>query len=209
MQVNEVSRMVIVVPGGEDTFVRERNYVGVALDHGDDGLAVSSLMDVPSWAYAIIGRACDGRAVDTVGGDLVVNGKMVTPEKYIGLWRDALADPLSPQEAHDRFGVTVKLVARGNALKQKGLAKKLTTDPMEGFDDWLARFKDAIQPDQDGYFELELDMREDGAYVAWTHLQSYTDYRDKDPRARGLMRVHWSPQQKSELAQDDQSSLFA
>ncbi len=194
MSVNEIGRVVIVVPGGDGGMGLGEHYVGVSLDEGPSGTVATSITSVPQYAYSLIGRVCDGRAVATVGGDIVVHGKPVPPEKYIRLWREALAKAVSPEEAAEKFGVAASLVVRGNLSRQAGHNRHRTTDPMPNFDGWAKAFATVMQPDAEGYFEFALDLREPQAFTAWDHMRCYVDHRDDEPRNRCEMRLSVTPE---------------
>ena len=189
MAINEVGRLVIVVPGVESSAGLGLMYVAVALEDREGVIHAESVTCWPDYAYALIGRVCEGRAVDTVGGALKVKKKVVTPEGYLKLWREALSSPVTTEEALARFGVTVTLVVGGNAVRQAGKKRQWTTDPMPGFDGWAQRHAALIKPDADGYFAFEMEMGAEDAYVTWEMMTGYRDHKDTDERNKREMRV--------------------
>lgn len=218
--MNEVGRVVIVVPNGEARLGGLGNqYVAVAIDKGSDGkLRAESLTRYPNYAYSIIGSACDGRAIETIDGSLTVAGKVVTPEAYLGNWRAALARAVTPDVAAAEHGLIVKLITRGNVNASKGKPIQWTTDPKSGFDEWAADLAHLIKPDADGYFEFELDIRDEQAFRTWETLASYRDHRDNDPRNERGMRIVFQGGGPSveadggdsaESHEQEQASLFA
>jgi hypothetical protein len=189
MAINEVGRLVIVVPGGNGGAGLGEKYVAVALEDRHGQKVAESVTSFPEYAYSVIGRVCDSRAVETVGGTLKVNGKVMTPEAYLKLWRDAVANAVTPEQALQDCGVKVTLVVGGNSVHQAGMKRQWTTDPMDGFDGWAERYASRINPDADGYFSFEMDLGDPEAHHAWELMTRYQDYKDKDARLKREMRV--------------------
>lgn len=188
--MNEIGRVVIVAPETRQDFGGlGRNFVAVALESRDGKVHAESVTHYPSYSYSLIGRLCESRATETIGGGLLVSGKTVTPEAYLRTWREAIAQAVTPQEAAAAYGLAVKLIVRGNAAKQKGMPIRRTYDTKDGFDGWAAELADRIHPDADGYFEFELDLREPDAYLTWDVVCSYRDSSDNDPRNQRGMRI--------------------
>ena len=188
--MNEIGRLVIVVPEDKESFAGlGRKFVAVALESRDGVMHAESVTRYPEYAYSLIGRVCDSRATETIGGGLLVGGKTVTPEGYLKAWRAAIAQAVTPEEAAATHRLAVKLIVRGNAAKQKGMPIQWTYDTKGGFDGWAAELADRINPDKDGYFEFELDLRDPGAYLTWDIVCGYRNSRDNDPRNERGMRI--------------------
>ena len=211
--MNEIGRLVIVVPEKSRDFGGlGRTFVAVALESRDEQVHAESVTQYPQYAYSIIGRVCDSRATETIGGGLLVGGKTVTPEAYLRTWRAAIAQAVTPQEAAATHGLAVKLIVRGNVNKQKGKPIQWTYDTKGGFDEWAAELADRIHPDKDGYFEFEMDLRDPDAYLTWDVVCGYRDSRDNDPRNERGMRIELLRGEGAAVEvneQPEQAALFA
>lgn len=129
------------------------------------------VLNSPGHAYSLIGAVCSKRAVDVVGGELMVTGKKVKPEDYIPLWRQALADRKSIKRALDEDGVEVTFIARGHLERQRASSRHSTNDPMDGFTGWIAKLGKRMNVDADGYFTLRLDGIEMDACRDWHFIR--------------------------------------
>ena len=188
MVKNEVDRVVIEMPKGGDGWC-DVPLIGVAFE--GSGAAVLVEADLVA-SHRIIKSVCSKRATEVVGGGLLVGGKEVKPEKYLGLWRAAIEARVPVACALERFGLSICLVVRGNSAKQQGVKKHSTLDPMDGFDGWSEKYLGRMRVDADGYFELNLMATEEGAVQAWTFMRQYRDYKDEDVRGRSELKVLWN-----------------
>lgn len=212
MEINEIGRVVIQVPDGAGSVGLGHHYVAVALELHGGVLRAESVTRYPEYTYSIIGRVCDSRAVEAVGGGLLMNGKEVTPEAYLKAWREAIEQAVSPQVAMERHGVKVTLIARGSIGAQKGKPAQWTYDPKRGFDDWCAELGGRMYQDGSGYFSIGFDLSEQGGYKTWDILCGYRDHRDNSPLNAPGMRVELvaaADAGANAVAVPEQACLFA
>lgn len=188
-QVNEIKRLVIETQCTEIFGSLGPEVVGVAIELVGGVERCTPVLNSPGHAYSLIGAVCSKRAVDVVGGELMVTGKKVKPEDYIPLWRQALADRKSIKRALDEDGVELTFIARGHLERQRASSRHSTNDPMDGFTGWIAKLGKRMNVDADGYFTLRLDGIEMDACRDWHFISGYRDYQDKDPRNESSMEV--------------------
>ncbi len=214
-QVNELKRLVIQTQCTEMWGSLGPELVAVAIEsvHGKE--RCTALLDGPAYAYSLIGSVCSTRCVDAVGGELTVQGKRIKPEDYLPLWRQAVADRKSIQQARDEDGIELTFYARGHLERQRSDKRHRTDDPMEGFSGWVAKYQERMTVDADGYFTLKLDGVEPDACMSWHFINGYRDYRDKDPRNQSTMTVSMVPVKRAADAtpladahEEAQASLF-
>lgn len=188
MATNETHQIVIRPDGAIPDSYLGGPLLALAIEDSGGSRAHSLVSRHFDFEYAVISNLCSTRAVHTVGGDLTVQGKRIEPEAYLQLWRKAIATAMSPQSAADAAGIVVEVCIRGNVRRQAKMPASLTTDPCrEGFDGWRGAFEDCMRVDDDGYFELLMDLREPQAYLAWYFMPRYADY--KDARCSSEIRV--------------------
>lgn len=165
--INEVARVAIVLP--EDTcFYSDHRFIAVAFHAtSTDGTAYivheilgASRSCLPFLAgYEIFSRLCGDRAMRTVDDALRVNGETITPECYLGLWRTAIGQPLTPSRFTERFGYSIYAVLGGQFDGLRGKRKSWSSSPFETFDDFEAAYRDRIDYLDDGRcFRIDLDL---------------------------------------------------
>ena len=92
--INEIDRVAVLLPEGT-TFYNDKRYVAVAWDEDAQGnphgqVLGSNRRSLPFLArYELLSTLCSDRAKQTVDGSLRVNDQVITPERYLGLWRAA------------------------------------------------------------------------------------------------------------------------
>jgi hypothetical protein len=145
--VDEVGRLVIHLPD-DATFYGARSYLPIALDLvagvKTPSLLRADLQGVNYMAqYEVFSALCSDRAQRTVDQTLLVGGQPTKPERYLGLWRDAIAASVSAESAAEEHGIRVVAVLQAP----------------------LAAMASAKQMDLtgDGAFTLELDLARPGA----------------------------------------------
>lgn len=165
--INEVARVVIMLP--EDTcFYSDQRFIAVAFDatsadgiaHTSHEILGASRPYLPFLAgYEIFSRLCGDRAMRTVDGALRTNGETVTPERYLGLWRTAIGQPLTPPGFTERYGYAAYAVLGGKFDGLRGKRTSWSSSPFETFDDFEAAYRDQIDYLDDGRcFRIELDL---------------------------------------------------
>lgn len=165
---NEVGRLVIHLPD-DATFYDKRSYLPVALD-----LVEGSQTPHPSLLRAdeqginymaqdeVFSALCSDRAQRTVDQTLLVGGDPVTPERYLGMWRAAIASSVSPETAAKEHGIRPVAVLLGPLAAMSGAKSSWTTCPFGTFDAVRARYGKQIEVARDGTFALELDLVQPG-----------------------------------------------
>lgn len=161
--INEVARVAVVLP--EDTcFYSDQRFIAVAFDASADGVTYeilgASRPCLPFFAgYEIFSRLCGDRAMRTVDGALRANGETVTPERYLGLWRTAIGQPLTPSRFTEHYGYAAYAALGGRFDGLRGKRKSWSSSPFETFDDFEAVYRDRIAYLDDGRcFRIELDL---------------------------------------------------
>jgi hypothetical protein len=162
--INEVARVAIALP--EDTsFYRDQRFIAVAFDASTDGVTHEILgVSRPALpffaAYEIFSKLCGDRAMRTVDGALRTNGEIITPERYLSLWRTAIDQPLTPHRFTECYGYAAYAVLGGSFDGLRGKCKSWNSSPFETFDDFEAVYRDRIEYLEDGQsFRIELDLR--------------------------------------------------
>lgn len=166
--IDEVARVAIALP--KDTcFYSDQQFIAVAFDATRaDGIAhiVHEILGasrpcLPFFArYEIFSRLCGDRAMRTVDGALRANGETVTPERYLGLWRTAIGQPLTPSRFTELTGYAACAVLGGRFDGLRGKRKSWSSSPFETFDDFEAAYRDRIgYLDEGRCFRIELDLR--------------------------------------------------
>ena len=171
--LNEHFRAAVALPK-ETTFYDDCHYIAISWDNANDEMPVQPSILFPKFdglpyfpQYSLIGLLCGSRAKHAVDGTLRVQGQIVTPEAYLGLWRAALADAMSTAQLADRCGLRI-LVTLGAALEAVRTAKSpWTSSPFETFAAFESaygdRFAATLMNDGRPGFELTLDLRESDA----------------------------------------------
>lgn len=171
--VNEHARAAVALPV-DTKFYNDTQYIPITWDvRADDSAAPAEILfsrpgHLPYYPkYRLIDLLCDDRARQAVDGTLRVQGRVVTPEAYLGLWRTALTDALTPEQLAARCGLRL-LVTLGAALEPVRTAKSSwTSSPFATFETFEGLYGDRFTraPMADGRpgFELTLDLRQPNA----------------------------------------------
>ena len=149
----------------EDTsFYTDQRFIAVAFDAATNGVTHeilgASRPYLPFLAtYEIFSRLCGDRAMRTVDGALRTNSETITPERYLGLWRIAIGQPLTPSAFTERYGYAAYAILSGCLDGLCGKRKSWSSSPFETFDDFETTYRDRIAYLDDGQrFRIELDL---------------------------------------------------
>ena len=225
-RVNEVGRAAILLPP-EATFYSGSHYLAVAFDSAGGGepaavvLGGSPLPFEPLWA--LMSLLCGDRAQRAVDQTLLVQGRAITPEAYLKLWRDACLSPLSPEAFAARSGVVPTFVIEGSLSLARGCRSAWESSPFATFDDFEEAYREEMDVSEDGVrFVLALDARRlhaaRDAFYAASFLTRYD--RPQGQREVGSARTELRPVGAAPVGaahsladpapeQSDQSDLFA
>lgn len=164
--INEVDRVCIVLPPNA-TFYSAFPYIAVAFDAGSNGATPKILgrSELPYLAkYRIFSELCQGRAIQTVDHRLVVNSKPVTPETYLGLWRKAITQALTPTQFTEQYGLKLIVLLGGFLEGLREVKSHWTSSPFATFADFEAAYAEKIQyMDSGRQFRLELVLGQENA----------------------------------------------
>ena len=186
--INEHARSAIALPV-DTTFYSDTQFIPIAWDEPGDGSAprpdilFSKPGHLPYYPkYQLIDLLCGDRARQAVDGTLRVQGQVVTPEAYLGLWRAALADSLTPVQLAARCGLRL-FVSLGAALEAVRAAKSSwTSSPFPTFEAFEVLYGERFThgPTADGRsgFELTLDLREPDAARDAFYAESLISRKD-------------------------------
>jgi len=171
--INEHFRSVIALPINV-TFYDEIQYIAITWDALNDGLTprprilharAGLLPYLP--AYRLIDLLCDDRAKKSVDGTLRVQGRAIRPETYLGLWRTALAEALTPTQFAARWGLRVFLTVGATLEPARSSKCSWTSSPFPTFEAFEAlhgsRFLHQLTADGRPGFALTMDLREPDA----------------------------------------------
>lgn len=202
--VNEVERVAIVLPEGT-TFYADLRYVSITWDmdtsEGDaQGNTTGQIIgghckSLPFLArYELFSNLCADRAMCTVDGSLRVNGQIITPERYLSLWRATLKHPVTAEQFTERHGQQVLLVLGAPVMSLRGRRSSWTSSPFAHFDDFEAAYQGRIEyrTDEGGErFELALDLREPDAARDAFYIASFI--RGANLEDQGLVDIRLQP----------------
>jgi hypothetical protein len=140
---------------------------GIVGDHRD------GLPYFPAWR--LIDLLCSDRARRTVEGQLRDGFQIVTPERYLGLWREALARPLTADDLAGRHGLSLRVTLGAMLERERGARCPWNSSPFDTFEDFEAlyggRFVRRALSSGHVCFEVTLDLREPDAacHVFYAH----------------------------------------
>lgn len=160
--INEIDRVVIQLPD-DAMFYRDRRYLPVIIDLVDGArqpaLLASSENDIHYVAqYEIFSALCRDRAQKAVDLGLLVAAAPITPERYLGIWRTAIAGAVPPETAAQQHGIHAYAVLRAPLAAMAGVKSPWTTCPFGSFDAFRAKYGDQFQFADDGTFTLQLAL---------------------------------------------------
>lgn len=213
--VNEVGRIAVALP--EDvTFYSDRRFIAVAFDADAHGVMPEILGGSRSYlpfraAYEIFSDLCGDRAIRTVDGELLVDGKIILPERYLALWRTAIGQPVTPSLFADRYGYEIVAILGGTLANLHGKRKSWSSSPFETFDDFEAVYRDRIEYlDDDQRFRIAFDLKQEHAARDAFYLESFIASSDADKRNASsvVLKPIDSPHLPSAMPYAPQSDLF-
>lgn len=105
---NETARFVVRLPGLYRYEIPV--FLAAYVEDGRPMLLCPEGSDEPIMAtrWQVFQTLCRTRATSTVSGELRVDGAVVLPERYIGLWRTAAVAPVTPDELAASLAVTIR-----------------------------------------------------------------------------------------------------
>ena len=165
--VDEVGRLVIHLPD-DATFYGARSYLPIALDLVERVKTPSLLRPDPQGInymaqYEVFSALCSDRAQRTVDQTLLVGGQPTKPERYLGLWRDAIAASVSAESAAEGHGIRVVAVLRAPLAAMASAKSSWTCCPFGTFAAFQAKYAKQMDLTGVGAFALELDLALPGA----------------------------------------------
>lgn len=165
--IDEVGRLVIHLPD-DATFYGDQSYLPIALDLVDGVKTPSLLRPAPQGVnymaqYEVFSALCSDRAQRTVDQTLLVGGNPTKPERYLGLWRNAIAASISAESAAEEHGIRVVAVLRAPLAAMASAKSSWTSCPFGTFAAFQAKYTKQMAPTDGGAFALELDLARPGA----------------------------------------------
>lgn len=167
--VNEVDRLAVRLPD-DATIYQSPTYIAIAFDAD-----VSTARPTPKLLqrrpcmleyqaqYELFSTLCADRAQQTVDAQLLVAGRSITPEKYLALWRHAVANAISLRALFADYGLRIVATLRAPLSAMAGRRSSWTCCPFGTFDAFLARHRPCMKFDAAGSFTLHLDLRDPDA----------------------------------------------
>lgn len=190
--INEVGRAVVELPA-DTTFYSSPMYLAIAFEAASErpepllltrGTTKSLGYQA---AYELIGYTlCGDRAQRAVDQSLVVDGKSITPEAYLGLWRTAIKEACTPGGLLRLHGIRLIAQIAGPVDLIPRCRSPWTTAPFQS----LAESKYARNlPISDGQFALRIDLCErDAARDAFYISEMVTvACRDEHPCSAAIL----------------------
>jgi len=215
---NEIKRVTIVLPQ-DTTFYHDQRYVALAWDMDTGGATTGQFIGdhrqrLPFLAgYQLFSKLCGDRAMRTVDGSLRVNGQVITPERYLSLWRATLAQPITAEQFTERHCQQVLLVLGAPLAPLRGQRSAWTSSPFAYFDDFEAAHRDRIEYRTDGgseHFEIALDLREPNAARDIFYAASFIQEASLEDQGRVAVRLQpGHPTEPQTHAAVTQPELFA
>jgi hypothetical protein len=168
--INEHARVVLALPK-DTTFYSEARFVPIVWEGvGNEPTPQPLILDseegslpyLPRWR--LIDYLCLHRAMQTVDGRLQVQRKVVTPERYLGLWRTALEQPITAETLARDYGSCIQITLGAPLDKMRGKRNSWTSSPFQVFEEFEAayghRFVLGASATGEPCFQLTLDLRE-------------------------------------------------
>lgn len=164
---NEVGRFVVQLPD-DATICRAPSYVAVAFEASQGGVH-ATLPGQPDRRLRyhsgceVVASLCTDRALRVVDESLVINGRPLAPERYLGLWRRALSLAASAQQLAERHRVRLVAVLDAPLAPLLGRRSGWSGSPFGTFDAFAERHARQMVVDSGGRFTLRLDLRQPDA----------------------------------------------
>ena len=179
--INEVGRAAIVLPN-DTSFYSTPLFIAVAFDAGTHGVTPEILGASRSTlpflaAYEIFSRLCGDRAMRTVDGSLRVDGDVVTPERYLGLWRTGIGQASTPEQFAERHALCAYVELGGRFEGLRGQRASWSSSPFKTFDHFETAYRERIDYlDDNERFRVEFDLRQTHAARDAFYLESFLSY---------------------------------
>lgn len=131
------------------TFYNDTRYVPIVFDAVPDGVQANLLRvrqglqprpDELLARYEVFARLCADRAQRAAYQSLIVDARVVTPERYLKLWREAVAQAITPTQLHDEHGLSVIACLEAPAMAVRGATCSWTSTPWPTFDELREEF---------------------------------------------------------------------
>lgn len=123
-------------------------------------------------------------------GSLRVDGDVVTPERYLGLWRTAIAQPLMPEQFAERHAVCAYVELGGRFEGLRGRRASWSSSPFETFDHFEAAYLERIDyMDDNERFRVEFDLRQTHAARDAFYLESFLSYANQLEESRSSIAL--------------------
>lgn len=183
---DEVDRVVVRLPD-DASFFGGPTFIPIAVDK-TGASSTPALLESDAGIgylaeYQLLDRLCSDRAQRTVDGTLLANGKRVTPEQYLRLWRKAIAAAITPAQLHAQRGWTLMVQFRG-PLNDPSLdvgTSSWTLCPFKTYGAFRRKYTPVMKRLSEGLDEVTLDLREADsardAHFAESLMTSVIGYR--------------------------------
>jgi len=163
--INEVGRVVVRL-SDDATIYGSATYVAIAFDAspGSPERSPSLLSRFPNGLgyqaqYELFYGLCADRAQKTVDGQLVADGRPISPEKYLCLWRQAIEHACSAGALFTDHGLRLVATLRAPLAAMSGKQSPWTSSPFADFEAFHAKHGRSMAVDAAGVFTLALDLR--------------------------------------------------
>lgn len=163
--IDEVARVVVKLPA-DATWYGMETFVPIVVDsiqpHHKLLLDCSRGMEYLP-AYRLFERLCEDRAERALMGHLRIDGLVVQPERYLALWRKAIAEAVTPHELGARFGLRLVVHLRGNICALTGRTTSWSNGSFRDMEPFCRKYQDQLTVYDRGDFSLDLDLRDEDA----------------------------------------------
>jgi hypothetical protein len=200
-RIHEVDRAVISLPDNA-SFYSLPQFIAVAFDATSSGITPTILggsRDLPYLSQSgVFSELCRGRAMLTVDHELVTNEKLVTPEQYLGMWREALKSPMTVLDFAIYSHCMPVAIFCGRLEGLRGKRSHWTRSPFATFEDFETTYRDQIAYLDDGCrFQLVLDLSQENAARDAFYMESFISSAN---RANATISVALRPSNGHEVA---------
>ena len=166
--VNEVGRFLVRIPI-DATIYRGERFIAIAFDDSPTGVMPSLVAAkhggrlAYAGDYSVMSALCHDRAQRSVDHGLLLGGQPVTPERYLAVWRKAIAEASSFDQLLLQHGLTIHAVLRGNLETMRLQTTGVRDAPFANFIEFESKYATHIHYGDQGDFEVWLDLAEPGA----------------------------------------------
>lgn len=157
--VNEFNRHVIALRDVDADRPAERHLVAVTVTATPHEVVIEAVLGarqqvcgVPSgWASAIVDELCSGRAAMTVDGSVLVQGRRIAPQRYLDLWDQAIATPITPSQFERAYGIELRASYRFHADLIPGVRTGSTARAFRTLSEVMHALGDNVTRTHSGY----------------------------------------------------------